>query len=205
MKLFVAGEKGRALCDVDGAVPTTFAYRDVPFDDRRGVARGILVGVCDRCGRVVTVPPQATPAIKAARDKAVVAFEAVLPAMYVDALDLACFRVDPGVTSEFRKRLLMYYLHRSSRSKAAFRRLLDAARRRDEVFRIPRAVSAKRRLSMKISPAMSAAVDAMVKEAGLSRTDIVKGSLVQIRREIVDPASPENLDELRMLAAVANC
>jgi len=31
MKLFTSGEKGRALCDRDGLVSTTYRYRDVPF------------------------------------------------------------------------------------------------------------------------------------------------------------------------------
>jgi hypothetical protein len=127
MKLHLPGEKGTAICEADGQVSTTFAYRDVPFSDGSGVAKQILVGVCDRCGEVVAIPPQSTPAIKAAREKAGVSVEAVLPAVYLDALDLACYRIDPGVTQEFRKRLLMYYVHRCVGDEEATRRV-DPAR-----------------------------------------------------------------------------
>lgn len=70
MKLHDAGEKSKAICEVDGPVSITFAYRDVPFSDGAGVAKQVLVGICDRCAKVVSILPQSTPAIKAARDKA---------------------------------------------------------------------------------------------------------------------------------------
>jgi len=60
------GEKGKAICESDGRVSTTFRYRDVPFSDGSGIAKKILVGVCDRCGKVVAIPPQSTPSIRAA-------------------------------------------------------------------------------------------------------------------------------------------
>ncbi len=67
LKLHLPGGKGKAVCERDGRVSTTFRYRDVPFGDGSGVAKNILAGVCDRCGAVVSIPPQSTPAIRAAR------------------------------------------------------------------------------------------------------------------------------------------
>src|SRR5581483_11883041 len=107
----------------DGRVSTTFKYRDVPFSDGSGIAKKILVGVCDECGRIVSIPPQSTPSIKAARKATPVSIEAVLPAVYLDALDLACYRIDPASAQDFRKPLVMYYLHSLSLSKSGMRRL----------------------------------------------------------------------------------
>jgi len=76
MKLYHSGEKGKAICDVNGQVSTTFKYRDVPFSDGVGLAKHILVGVCDQCGKTLSIPPQSTPAIKAARNIAEVPIEA---------------------------------------------------------------------------------------------------------------------------------
>jgi hypothetical protein len=64
MKFHMPGEKGKAICESEGRVSTTYCYRDVPFSDGSGVAKKILVGVCDRCGRVVAIPPQSTPSIR---------------------------------------------------------------------------------------------------------------------------------------------
>ncbi len=62
------GEKSRSLCShCAGLVNTTFKRRDVPFSDGKGVARDILVAVCDVCDSVVAIPAQSTPAIQEAR------------------------------------------------------------------------------------------------------------------------------------------
>ncbi len=205
MKLYLAGEKSVAICDADGRVSTTFKYRDVPFSDSSGTAKQILVGVCDRCGKVVSIPPQSTPAIKASRTVADVPIEAMLPAVYLDALDLACYRIDPSTTPDFRKRLLLYYLHRSSRNKTSIQRLARAIKRTDKIFSGAAAISGKRRLSMKVSPAVSRMVDLLAEATKSSKTDLIKGTVVQIREGIVEPVKPEHLVELRTLAMLANC
>ncbi len=204
MKLYNLGDRSRGICETDGQVSTTFAYRDVPFSDGSGVARKILVGACDICGKVISIPPQATLAIKAVRKSADVSIEAMLPAAYLEALDLACLRIDPEATPEFRKRLLVYYLHRSSRSKTAIQRLAKATQKMDEVFKITQPVSEKRRLSMKVSPAVSRTLDYLVGKTRLTKTDLIKGSVVQIREEIVEPKHPLRLEELQTLAMVAS-
>ena len=58
MKFFVKGDKSKALCEKCGLVSTTFDYRDVPFEDGRGVSRGTLVAECDVCHKVVAIPAQ---------------------------------------------------------------------------------------------------------------------------------------------------
>lgn len=208
MKLHMPGEKGKAICESDGRVSTTFRYRDVPFSDGSGVARKILAGVCDRCGKVVSIPPQSTPSIRAARRNAQVSIEAVLPAVYLDALDLACWRIDPEASQEFRKPLLMHYLHGSSLNRSATQRLVRAVRETAMVFEPARARAGeadKKRLSMKVSPAMSRTVEHLAERTRLSKTELIKGAIVQISREIVGPARPARLDELRSLALFANC
>ena len=66
--IYTAGDKGRAICEACAkVVATTFAYRDVAFDDGSGVVRDILAAVCDACDAVVAVPAQSTPAIQRAR------------------------------------------------------------------------------------------------------------------------------------------
>lgn len=64
--MFKENEKSRAICSCKGLVTTTFLYRDVPFSDKSGIVKNILVGVCDECSSVVSVLPQTTPQIKEA-------------------------------------------------------------------------------------------------------------------------------------------
>lgn len=66
-QVFNVGDKSHAVCEAcQGVVITTFELRDVPFSDGRGVVKGVLVGVCDQCDRVVSIPNQSSPAIAAA-------------------------------------------------------------------------------------------------------------------------------------------
>jgi hypothetical protein len=67
MKLLFEGDRGKALCEhCQRVVTTTYIRRSVPFSDRPGEAKQILVGVCEGCDAVVAIPPQSTPAIKEA-------------------------------------------------------------------------------------------------------------------------------------------
>jgi len=205
MKLHYPGEKGRAVCENDGLSSITFAYRDVPFSDGSGVVKQILVGVCDVCKEVVSIPPQSTPAIKAVREKAVVSIEASLPAVYFDTLDLACYRIDPETTVDFRKRLLLYYIHRTAGDKRAARKIARLREKADARFSAAERLGSKKRLSFKVSYNVSRSIDDLVETTKLSKTDLFKSLVRQIDKDIVEPDTPTNLTELRTLAAVANC
>ncbi len=70
MTLLTVGDKGKAACDTCKAfVTTTYALRNVPFSDNSGVVANLLVGVCDGCGSVVTLPHQSTPAVNEQLEK----------------------------------------------------------------------------------------------------------------------------------------
>ncbi|SDJ36573.1 hypothetical protein SAMN04487926_14536 [Paraburkholderia steynii] len=58
------GDKSQAICsNCREIVPTTFRYRDMPFSDGSGIARNMLVSVCDKCQTVVAIPAQSKPDI----------------------------------------------------------------------------------------------------------------------------------------------
>ena len=70
MKLFQEGDHSKAVCNqCKQVVTTTFARRDMAFSDGKGSVKGILVGICDGCGTVVSTPAQSAPAIREARRK----------------------------------------------------------------------------------------------------------------------------------------
>lgn len=203
MKLLKVGDKSKAICyDCGELVHTTYKRRDVAFSDGNGVAKDILAGVCDQCDRVVSTPAQSTPAIKACREKAMVPVEAQLPAVYLDALDLACYRIDSSVTSDFRKRLLMYYVGKSSKNTAWSERLIGALKKKDE-FEIV-AEPSRKRLSIKVSQPMANEIAAVMKSTKLNKTDLIKSIVLQIHEDIIKPKIPKHMDELQTLAMVAN-
>ncbi len=62
-------DTSKAICFKCGVTSTTFQVRDVPVSGTNITAPDLLVGVCDRCDSVVSVPQQSTPQIWAALAK----------------------------------------------------------------------------------------------------------------------------------------
>ncbi|MCC2961560.1 hypothetical protein LK540_14110 [Massilia sp. IC2-278] len=198
VRILSAGDKGQAICAAcAGVATTTYAYRDVPFSDGKGRASDILVGVCDSCDAVLSIPPQSTPAIKRARSSATESIEAVLPAPYVDALDLACFTVDPAATTELRKKIVLFYVHKFADGSFD----IEALRSTKPFFSLQRGQAVRRRrLSMKVSTRLAADFSKVVTQTAMSRTDVLKQVVGEIKRQIVDGENPAVLGELRTLA-----
>ena len=44
----------------------TYVHRDVPLNDDSGVIKDVLVGICDVCGSVCSLPSTSTPKVQAA-------------------------------------------------------------------------------------------------------------------------------------------
>ena len=204
MKMFHAGDKSKAICtQCQRLVSTTFSYRDVPFSDGQGLVKDILVAVCDECRRVVATPPQSTPAIQAAREKASESFEVVLPAPLIEILDLAARRIDPDADASFRKHLFAFYINLNTQSPQGEKTLNTYA----QAYKLEKALWNKniprKRLSFKIKPRLNAVVDDLQKRFNISnRTNLTGAVVMQIRDEIITPDSPRHLKELKSVAAV---
>lgn len=203
MKLLLEGDKGKAVCENDGLVGITYTRRDVPFSDGTGVAKDILVGVCDVCKEVAAIPPQSTPAIRAAREIATEPIEANLPAAYLDTLDLACYRLNPTATTELRKRLVMFYVVTSQTDKKLRKWIHTGKYRTFKAHKVTLGNAKNRRLSMKVTPAISSALDELCSAVKLNRTECLKALVVKINDDIVKPEKPQKLSQLKALAAVA--
>ena len=71
MAHYEPGDKSKAVCEAcESVVDTTFEIRDVPFDDGVGLAKNILVAVCDVCNDTVAIPSQSVITIVEARKQA---------------------------------------------------------------------------------------------------------------------------------------
>lgn len=64
----VPGGTTQAICMTCKAkVTATYGHRDVPFSDGLGLAKSILVAICDGCNEVIGLPAQSTAKIREAR------------------------------------------------------------------------------------------------------------------------------------------
>jgi hypothetical protein len=203
MKLFVMGDKSKALCEKCGPVSTTFNYRDVPFSDGSGEAKDILVAECDACHRVVAIPAQSTPAIRGARPRATRSIEAMLPAVYLETLDLACYKIDSDVSLSFRKPLLIFYIHQFATGGMAVKRLQKAHALANEWFP-KRSSGLLKRLSLKVSPAMDDEFGQIRAQTKLSKTELLKSLVCEIKADVLDTGGSGRVEELRTFAAMAS-
>ena len=211
MKLYQPGDTSKAICPHCGKlVSTTFTYRDVPFDDGNGVAKGILAAVCDECQAVISIPAQSTPALRRTREAADISLEVSIPAPEVEIIDAAAYRVDPEATTRFRKSLFAFYLQRlrhNENGAEMLRREFETwnAAKIEQRKRIGKAVSIpQRRLSFKISPKTDRDIRWLMEVSGMNKTDMVRSLVMKIERDLLAPNSPDGLSHLRDIAAVVN-
>ena len=203
MKILQEGDKGRAICDrCAGIVATTFVRRDVPFSDGSGLAKNILVGACDTCGQTVSIPAQSTPAIGRARKETATSIEANLPAIYLDVLDCAVRAVDSRASTDFRRMLVTYFVHKAAGSAREARRLQSLHREAAKRFPERRGL-ARRRLSMKVSARMNEEFEALQERTALSTTELLKSVVVGIQDRILEQPEAALLEELRTLSVIA--
>lgn len=64
MSIKKEGDLGKAICSKCGITNTTYMLRNIPFNDNRGIVEGLLVGVCNCCNEVISIPPQYVQLIK---------------------------------------------------------------------------------------------------------------------------------------------
>lgn len=209
-KLYVPGDKSRAICPHCQKVEaTTFAYRDVPFDDGSGTVKGVLTAVCDKCGAVAAIPAQSTPAIRRARDTADIPLEVNLPAPEIEILDAAAFQIDPQATSRFRKAIFTYYLRRFERDPDhldTVKRDLSQwiASRKQSRHASTKEKTPSRRLSFKLAPRTGQRMAAVLDKTGWSKTSLVRSVVMSVEKDILKNRARKPVLDLQEIAAAVN-
>ncbi|MDD0974631.1 hypothetical protein [Pseudomonas fontis] len=210
MKLYLEGDRGKALCEhCQQLVATVYARRDVPFSDGHGEAKDILVGVCESCEAVVAVPPQSTPAIKASRKQQLISIEARLPAVYLDVLDAAMHLLAQEAGLQLRKLVLSYYFRVLAEHEAGAANLntthqsfIQALAQQRLARQLPLSRSMKR-LSMKVNHFVAEDFEVLLQATRLSQTDLLKSVIAQIQQDVLEQGNPSIIEDLQRLTRVA--
>ena len=199
MKLLQENDNGKAICNhCNEVVTTTYKRRDVPFSDGQGMTNSILVGVCDKCDQVVAVPAQSTPAIKEARQAPQKSLEARLPAIYLDTLDLAAYSIDETASTDFRKILLTYFLHRYATDDSYIEKIIIASRSTNDLRD-----RSRKRLSMKISNKVNSYILWLTEKTNLTTTNLIKSIVLNIKLDILEKPNPEAIKDLKSLSLIS--
>jgi hypothetical protein len=109
MQIHKGGDKGNALCETcQGKVATTYQRRDVPLSDGSATVPNVLVGVCDTCDSVVTLPHQSVPRVSQVVHKERKGLEARIPAHMKDMLLMVYSELHQS--ERFEGYIVRYYL-----------------------------------------------------------------------------------------------
>jgi hypothetical protein len=209
MKILFEGETGKALCEhCQAVVQTHYARRDVPFSDGQGVAKDILVGVCDQCDSVVAIPPQSTPAIREARKQQLKSIEARLPAVYLDVLDAAMHAVSCEAGANLRKLFLAHYFqllvqsHQSDQLQPAHEAFIQSLQQHWRERGVSPSTST-RRLSMKVNLYMAEDFVALQQQTHMNQTELLKSVIARIQADVLEVKNQKVIHALQDLARLA--
>jgi hypothetical protein len=196
MKIVKEGDKRQVVCPKCGLSHATYALRDIDFSDNSGTVKNVLAGVCDSCNEVVSIPKQSTAKVKAEYNKVKIPVDVRVPAHYLDILTVASQIIEPSLTENFNKPLVLYYLHALSSGRYSAENLgsllsADIAK-----------AKASKRLSLKLNQNSLDEIDSLMKTQGLkNNTEVFKSLILKINEDIVQPKIPRHLSELKNLAA----
>lgn len=198
MRILRQGDKGQAICrDCRRRVSTTYEYRVVHLEKTDVDVPDVLVGTCDECGKVVSIPAQSTPKLKEARDAKEATINARIPKHLDDVLHLIADRY-AAPSRAFCSVLFRYYLHQVASSEPFARR----------VGRLSKQDLAKgkadARVSLRLSEELWEDAWAVAREAGVrNRSDLLKGVIIAAMEDSTTGRAPARRKVLEEIAAVA--
>lgn len=196
MKIVKEGDTRKVVCSTCGLSQATYTLRDIDFSDNSATVKNILASVCDTCHQVVSIPKQSTAKIRAEYNKVKVPVDVRIPAHYLDILTMASQKIEPSLTENFNKALVLYYLHALSSGRYSAKNLgalldTDIAK-----------AKASKRLSLKLNHKSLDDIERLMKTQGLkNNTEVFKSLILKINEDIVQAKNPRHLSELQSFAA----
>lgn len=197
MKIFKVGEKSKGICSkCKSLVPTTFSICSVPLSSGRGTVDDILAATCDHCGHIVSIPQQSAPRIKETLNTKKHSIEVRLPRHLLDVLLLASDRFEFGNPELLKDSLIRYYIGVAESDKEILKNI-------KKFSQSDFAKGSDFRLSLKVNDAILERFKHLMGKTSLSKTQILKGIILQINEDILQNPIKKRLTELEKVLLVA--
>lgn len=127
MRIWKAKDTSIGVCyHCKDQVTTRFEYQTVRLEKTGVNVPSVLVGVCQLCGSVVTIPQQSAPKLQAARERLLRPVESRIPLELEDAIGMIALEFDAR-PEPFKGALARYYLDRICREPRLAERVAEAA------------------------------------------------------------------------------
>lgn len=198
MRIIREGEREEGLCPVCEAWrPIRYEYRTVHLEESDLDVDDVLVGACEACGEIVSIPPQSTPRLREARRAKGHTVEARIPRHLDDVVFVIAGQMG-SAAAELRGAVLRYYLNEVRSDEGTARRVARLAG--SELARGPQ----EARVSLRVEEKLWREAWAAARQAGIrARADLIRGVLVAAKEDLVDgKASARRRDLERVAAAI---
>lgn len=199
MQIWKAGDTSVGMCEACGdQVRTRFEYQTVRLEQTKVEVPGVLVGVCQVCGTVATIPQQSAPKLRAARERKLRSVEARIPLELEDAIGMIAVnfaaRAEP-----FKGALARYYLDRVCHEPTLLARAVAASQSRLATG------SAGGRFTFRCEQALRQEALRVASRAGITTwATLVRGLLVVATEDALHEPVPKRLHaDLHALALAA--
>jgi hypothetical protein len=191
MRVIREGERGKAGCPFDEKlVSITYRLSDVPSSSGKPV-RGVLAGVCDTCGKVISVPQQSVPRIREQLTAARKPLEARLPVHVVDLFYSSCSELGGSDRwQDWEIPMLRYYVNwlaHSKDKKSIVERWLGSPVAKGR---------ANDRISAKVDVRFYDAIKKLSGEVEVKTSDLLKAVILQMADDVQSGKKNKRVREL---------
>ncbi len=185
------GDPGQAVCRHCKDLVSTHERVRTYWEAGTLEVPGVLVGVCDRCDNIITIPAQSTPRIRDVRVPAKdEQLEARIPTHLEDVIYLLASEFAVSVQA-FRPAVLRYYLAELMRDPALAKRVRVLAA--SELADAP----ARARVSLRVPAELLEDARAAARAAGIAKdSDLVRGLILAAKEDVLDGRHPERIQRL---------
>ncbi|MBM4805749.1 hypothetical protein HYO54_21930 [Vibrio parahaemolyticus] len=194
MKILKVGDTQKAICHTCQAIETvTFQLRNVPFSDGSGVVKNVLVGVCNNCDKVASLPHQSTPVVKKQLAKQRSSIESRVPAHFIDILNLASVEISGDI--DFAPNIVKFYIHALNVGEIPrddIRSYIDS-----ELFQ----GKAQKRLSLK-GRMVAKEIESLKEQTNIRQTtDLIKSVVLKINNDLLIEKNKKYIKTLKNISA----
>lgn len=198
MRILKSGDRLEAICERCGdLVEGTYQYRSVPLHKTGVTVPNVLVGVCDVCEEIISIPSQSTPRLKEARERHIEKVPLRLSRELEDVVRLVADSLHAPADA-VTGLVLRYYLNLARHEKSLLRRVARALQ--DPIVKQPQTVRASVNVD---ADALKEVEREMVTEGIHHRSDLMRGFLVVAGEDVLDNRAPRRRETLQELAVVA--
>lgn len=196
MRILKEGDTSEAICEsCKSRVAVHYEFRTVHLEESNVDVDDVLVGVCDECDSIVSIPAQSFPRLKEARAEKDRKIEARLPLELDDILRLISDHYEVP-NAAFRAYLFRYYLHLIGSNEGFARRVKRLSER--ELAQL----KARTRVSLRLSSDLWEEAWATAQRVGIdSWADLIKGIVLAAQEDVLGNKAPRRQEDLECIAA----